>query len=88
MGFGGTFISMALAEELIETSDQYTNIADALGLDAVEDDVTIDVIDNSQQILVMRESGITYVDSCRKTNQVNYSNKQGGTRWPIRLCLA
>jgi len=58
MGFGGTFISMALAEELIETSDQYTNIADALGLDAVEDDVTIDVIDNSQQILVMRESGM------------------------------
>jgi len=71
MGFGGTFISMALAEELMESSDQYSSIADALGLDVIEeevgdspDDVNIDggttevEVSDSPQILVMRESGM------------------------------
>lgn len=71
MGFGETFISMALAQELLESSDQYSSLADALGLDANgeevgdspenvdTDGVTTDVeVTDSPQILVMRQSGM------------------------------
>jgi len=74
MGFGETFISMALAQELMEGSDEYSSIADALGLDAIEevsdspedvgtDGGTTDVeVTDSPQILVMRESAVSNIN--------------------------
>ncbi len=56
MGFGETFIAMALAEELVETSDQGLSLEDALGLDV--DGASDQRYVDSPQVLVMRESGM------------------------------